>query len=403
MLTLFFNLKIDTLISKFSGVNLILQLEKKTLSEYASLLHEKFQQKINYELLLVYLFYKRNYFIDKIIEEGIIQLDENDFDNLFTLNLTERKDLINFWRSSDSIYFSSKINSSRFHVNYRDEVISLVRSYNNGCINLLPKKLNDKRYLPENFIPKIKSDECILFGLKPDTLFKINSIINEAGDCNYNPKTNSSNYGLIGDSENLDIQIEVDHTELLNRIESIIFSSKLNQDGELLNIISSYVNENDKKTEFSFIEDINWNELNVLKNDEKLGLNPNYNGVDESIGNIPSFEFKIIESVDHNQIDLNWLNITGPIYFDDGDTSLEFDALYTDDSLSIFINVQSIEKAKSIIETIINLNRGKINFKKETVEEYILFYTGNIFTIRFRETLVGIFQVDIISNEVLNK
>lgn len=376
-------IEVDALFSKLSSIDLILRMQKKTLSEYACLLNDKFLGKVNSELIEVYLFFKRNKSIDSILA---VELEpQTYYDNAFTEFLISMKKGVDFKLKSDEIY-----RPSRRHINYSFSygftLSREIRSYVGITLDNY-SDLTNERFIPENFIRELLWDDSPLYGLKPDLLSEIRSIIDQYYDY----------------PSDLDVKNEKLHLEIWESLDSIIFSEKEKQDGELLNIISAYVKENDKKTEFSFIEDNNWNELNVLKNDEKLGLNPNYNGVDESIGNIPSFEFKIIESVDHNQIDLNWLNITGPIYFDDGDTSLEFDALYTDDSLSIFINVQSIEKAKSIIDNIINLNGGKINFKQETVEEYKLFYTGNIFSIRFRETFAGIFQVDIISNEVLNK
>ena len=115
-----------------------------------------------------------------------------------------------------------------------------------------------------------------------------------------------------------------------------------------------------------------------------------------------SFIFKTIEREDHSIIELDWLDKMRPIYIDTGETKLHTDVLYTDDGLSVFINVKTEKKANLIIETILSNNKSS-NFNKEIVYEYDLFYVSNELSIGYRETIVGLYQVDIISKKELDK
>ena len=115
-----------------------------------------------------------------------------------------------------------------------------------------------------------------------------------------------------------------------------------------------------------------------------------------------SFIFKTIKREDHSIIELDWLDKMRPIYIDTGETKLHTDVLYTDDGLSVFINVKTEKKANLIIETILSNNKSS-NFNKEIVDEYDLFYVSNELSIGYRETIVGLYQVDIISKKELDK
>lgn len=141
---------------------------------------------------------------------------------------------------------------------------------------------------------------------------------------------------------------------------------------------------------------------------KKNSLNKNVNAentnqLNKCIENETIFDFKTIEREDHTPKELDWLDKTGPIYIDNGDTQLHTDVLYTDDGLSVFINVETDNKAKSIIETILKLNGKTLNFKKEIVDEYDSFYVCDKFSIGYRDTNIGLYQVDIISKKELEK
>jgi surface protein len=103
-----------------------------------------------------------------------------------------------------------------------------------------------------------------------------------------------------------------------------------------------------------------------------------------------------------NSSEISWLQTNESIYHDDGNTELQTDTLYTDDSLTVFLNTESTKNANSIVESLINLNGGFSNFKKELRNGYELFYVGNKFSISWRYSLVGLIQVDIISRDSNN-
>jgi tetratricopeptide (TPR) repeat protein len=115
-----------------------------------------------------------------------------------------------------------------------------------------------------------------------------------------------------------------------------------------------------------------------------------------------SFIFKTVEREDHSIIELDWLDKLRPIYIDTGETKLHTDVLYTDDGLSVFINVKTEKKANLIVEAFLTNNKSS-NFNKEIVDEYDLFYVGNELSIGYRETIVGLYQVDIISKQESDK
>ena len=119
----------------------------------------------------------------------------------------------------------------------------------------------------------------------------------------------------------------------------------------------------------------------------------------ESLDDKTIFNFKTIKREDHMPIEIDWLKKTGPIYFDNGNTPLHLDVLYTDDRLDVFANVKTTKKAHTLINTIIVLNGGFSNFIKEKKIGYKLFYVGHKFSISCRYSIVGLIQVNIIYRE----
>ena len=98
--------------------------------------------------------------------------------------------------------------------------------------------------------------------------------------------------------------------------------------------------------------------------------------------------------------ELEWLQSTGSVNFDNGKTNLKTGVLYTDDYLSVFANVKTTKEADALINSIIMLNGGFSIFKQEIRDGYELFYIGNKFSISWRFSLVvGLIQVDIISRK----
>ena len=67
---------------------------------------------------------------------------------------------------------------------------------------------------------------------------------------------------------------------------------------------------------------------------------------------------------DNKSIVIEWLQSTGSINFDNGNTNLKTGVLYTDDYLSVFANVETTKEADALINSIIMLNGGILNFKK---------------------------------------
>ena len=79
------------------------------------------------------------------------------------------------------------------------------------------------------------------------------------------------------------------------------------------------------------------------------------------------FEFlkpKLTSREDNKSIVIEWLQSTGSINFDNGNTNLKTGVLYTDDYLSVFANVETTKEADALINSIIMLNGGISNFKK---------------------------------------
>lgn len=231
-------IEVDSLFSKLSSIDLILKMQKKTLSEYACLLNNKFSGKFNPELIEVYLFFKRNQSIDSILCR---ELEPHTYyDNAFTEFLISNKKHVEYWLNSDKIY-----SRPRHHINYSFSYgLTLsheIRSYV-GITFQYNCDLTDKKLIPENFIRKLLWDDSPLYGLNPDLLSELRSIINECYDYPYK----------------LDVTDKKLYLEIWERIDSIIFSEKENQEGELLNIISTYIKEKDKKEEFSFIQDLDF-------------------------------------------------------------------------------------------------------------------------------------------------
>jgi hypothetical protein len=83
---------------------------------------------------------------------------------------------------------------------------------------------------------------------------------------------------------------------------------------------------------------------------KKNSLNINeFNNNNERVIQVDNgFVFKTIESEDHMNIELDWLDKTVPIYIDNGNTGLRTDTLYTDDSLSVFLNTETTKNANTI-------------------------------------------------------
>ncbi len=108
---------------------------------------------------------------------------------------------------------------------------------------------------------------------------------------------------------------------------------------------------------------------------------------------------KVRARKDNKSIEIDWLQSTGSINFDNGNTNLKTGILYTDDYLSVFANVETTKEADALINSIIMLNGGISIFKQEIRNGYELFYVGNKFSISWRFSLVGLIQVDIISRE----
>jgi tetratricopeptide (TPR) repeat protein len=108
---------------------------------------------------------------------------------------------------------------------------------------------------------------------------------------------------------------------------------------------------------------------------------------------------KVTARKDNKSIEIDWLQSTGSINFDNGNTNLKTGILYTDDYLSVFANVETTKEADALINSIIMLNGGISIFKQEIRNGYELFYVGNKFSISWRFSLVGLIQVDIISRE----
>ena len=108
---------------------------------------------------------------------------------------------------------------------------------------------------------------------------------------------------------------------------------------------------------------------------------------------------KVTARKDNKSIEIDWLQSTVSINFDNGNTKLKTGILYTDDYLSVFANVETTKYADSLIKSIIMLNGGISNFRQEIRNGYELFYVGNKFSISWRFSLVGLIQVDIISTK----
>ncbi|MCF8342794.1 MAG: hypothetical protein K9I82_17590 [Chitinophagaceae bacterium] len=111
---------------------------------------------------------------------------------------------------------------------------------------------------------------------------------------------------------------------------------------------------------------------------------------------------KVTARKDYKSIEIDWLQSTGSINFDNGNTNLKTGILYTDDYLSVFANVETTKEADALINSIIMLNGGISIFKQEIRNGYELFYVGNKFSISWRYSLVGLIQVDIISKDSNN-
>ncbi len=111
---------------------------------------------------------------------------------------------------------------------------------------------------------------------------------------------------------------------------------------------------------------------------------------------------KVTARKDNKSKEIDWLQSTGSINFDNGNTNLKTGILYTDDYLSVFANVETTKEADALINSIIMLNGGISIFKQEIRNGYELFYVGNKFSISWRFSLVGLIQVDIISRDSNN-
>ena len=108
---------------------------------------------------------------------------------------------------------------------------------------------------------------------------------------------------------------------------------------------------------------------------------------------------KVTAREDNKSIEIEWLQSSSSINFDNGSMDLKSGVFYTDDYLSVFANVETTKDADSLIKSIIMLNGGVSNFRQEIRNGYELFYVGNKFSISWRFSLVGLIQVDIISRK----
>lgn len=108
---------------------------------------------------------------------------------------------------------------------------------------------------------------------------------------------------------------------------------------------------------------------------------------------------KVTAREDNKSIEIEWLQSSSSINFDNGSMDLKSGVLYTDDYLSVFANVETTKDADSLIKSIIMQNGGISNFRQEIRNGYELFYFGNKFSISWRFSLVGLIQVDIISRK----
>ena len=111
---------------------------------------------------------------------------------------------------------------------------------------------------------------------------------------------------------------------------------------------------------------------------------------------------KVTAREDNKSIEIEWLQSSSSINFDNGSMDLKSGVFYTDDYLSVFANVETTKDADSLIKSIIMLNGGVSNFRQEIRNGYELFYVGNKFSSSWRYSLVGLIQVDIISKDSNN-
>lgn len=173
-------IEIDNVISEFADGNLIIQMTNKTLSEFSNKLNNIFSNYFEEELIDIYLFYKRNYLINKFISFK---------DEEFNLNQFFSDYLVNKKNEIDEEIKNIGTIKHRIHMNRTPKVyFGIYSRVTNKLKNVDLMNLNKNDSLITSLssnsfgtiyeVDSIKNRNSVLIGLTVDSYYAINEIIN---------------------------------------------------------------------------------------------------------------------------------------------------------------------------------------------------------------------------------
>lgn len=265
-------IEIDDLISLNTGIKLISKMSNHTIISYVKLIMNKYSMSTDEEFLRVYIFYKRNYLIRQLIISELIDISEYDFNKKFSNHLNCILTDIDLHLSNfeNGIYYHDKNNR---HIRFigvnplrnslKDKLINInLFNQERGVLTEYSFQGNSihttKKNYPlshEIFMYEIVNYESILFGLNFETYILINQIVNNKSlDKIYRVQGGVLNPDkIIVDDEEFELLI----SNLLDEIEKLCFSNKINLDEILFEINNINFQDYEKKAELKINNTLN--------------------------------------------------------------------------------------------------------------------------------------------------
>ena len=169
---------IDNVISEFADGNFIIQMTNKTLSEFSIKLNNIFSNYFEEEFIDIYLFYKRNYLINKFINFKDEEFNLNQFFSDYIINIKNEidKDIRNIGTIKSRIFYNMTIRNfvpGRVTSKLKNEDLMNLNK-NDSFITSLSSDSFSTIHEPDN----IKNRSSVLLGLKVDGYYAINEAIN---------------------------------------------------------------------------------------------------------------------------------------------------------------------------------------------------------------------------------
>jgi hypothetical protein len=238
---------IDDLISEISGIFLLVQMENSKIDYYSNFIEEKYSNKFDEDYIKFYLYTKRNYFVNQLIENNINELMEI----CDSFNEIKYKDYFNKKFTDHILNYTDET----FNINFSDIKVTFSESYLVKS-NILSKlfvnfDVNSKLIINYNGIgvnKEIFNQHSVLFGLNFNTYRTIHEIIKKKSmdyklDKN-NIEFDNDVYNMLRVNENLNkketqrkpTQQDLYAQKVVNKILTLCINNKVNQEDIILEL-----------------------------------------------------------------------------------------------------------------------------------------------------------------------